>query len=691
METLSLYPKGFLLSFAAIISCLWVIYAVFIKKNFNKKIYKVYFFYALSFILWILSNAYFYSSLLNTFDKFYAVKMGLFANIVCIMGMIFAFYFSCLLRDNKEIKLWEKIFIFSVTLGNFALNLIPNLTVKDIKIFADGSFQLIQGDGILPFAVIAATTIILTFKNFFSLRKSKIKIKQIKVYYMLTGVSILITSIFIFDLFIPLFFKNYSYVWLPPLFCLAEIALFGYALLNELFYSKKHMFQKAFAYCANAAVYLMLLIVAVITCHNNPALKNPIAPILIYSTVILAHCIFNKRSFRFFDRLFNIIIYKNPLNKAQQIKETIKALPDSFDSINNWLIKLQDILEVKGAEFAYAGDASFNNLSEYFDGDYSGNIVKDTLDFKIAQCADKNGKRAKLTNLKNNMEKESVSLLVPIVNHQGEPAGILILKDKSAGGNFSYEELSELRILPEHAVRIVFKKENKEIITKDMLLALENRISSVIAAVNNAGLQEDIRYFSLIETYLDQLIIFIGIFSESMHYRANIIKTNKEPVKLSEIFDITMEGLGIDRYIDDSEDKIKIFFDINNNIKDKSFLLDKDLIAEAFYVIGANAVQFNNSAEKQLKIKAFIDDKKLILDFEDNGIGIKEENFEKIFEPLVAENTDYKCKECCKDIICADGVGLTYAKGAIEAHNGRIFVLKSKAGKTVIRVMLPVA
>ncbi|MBW1650454.1 MAG: hypothetical protein JRJ44_07235, partial [Deltaproteobacteria bacterium] len=38
---------------------------------------------------------------------------------------------------------------------------------------------------------------------------------------------------------------------------------------------------------------------------------------------------------------------------------------------------------------------------------------------------------------------------------------------------------------------------------------------------------------------------------------------------------------------------------------------------------------------------------------------------------------------------CADGVGLTYAKGAIEAHNGRIFVLKSKAGKTVIRVMLP--
>ncbi|MBW1650852.1 MAG: hypothetical protein JRJ44_09320, partial [Deltaproteobacteria bacterium] len=116
----------------------------------------------------------------------------------------------------------------------------------------------------------------------------------------------------------------------------------------------------------------------------------------------------------------------------------------------------------------------------------------------------------------------------------------------------------------------------------------------------NAGLQEDIRYFSLIETYLDQLIIFIGIFSESMHYRANIIKTNKEPVKLSEIFDITMEGLGIDRYIDDSEDKIKIFFDIDNNIKDKSFLLDKDLIAEAFYVIGANAVQFNNSAEKQL-------------------------------------------------------------------------------------------
>jgi signal transduction histidine kinase len=355
------------------------------------------------------------------------------------------------------------------------------------------------------------------------------------------------------------------------------------------------------------------------------------------------------------------------------------------------------MLEVKGAEFAYAQDASFKSFSGYFENDYSKCIIKETLDYKIEKHFGKNGKAKQLANLKKNMEKESIGVVMPVVNKAGKPEGIIILKDKSIGNNFSYEEIAGLRIMPEHAIRIFFKKENKNykqaVITQDVLLALENKISSLIKMFESSDLQQN---FKLMESALNQLIIFIGIFSEALQYRANMVKTDKKPVKLSEIFELTMEEL--ESNVDVEYDKSKVSFDISDKIKNRDFLFDKHLMPQAFEAIGLNALTFNDSNEKQLNIKAYIKDNNLIFDFEDNGIGIKEESFEKIFEPLISENSDYICKGCnastcfgCRHKTFANGVGLTYAKGIIEAHNGVIFVLKSKPQQTIIRIALPVS
>jgi signal transduction histidine kinase len=180
-----------------------------------------------------------------------------------------------------------------------------------------------------------------------------------------------------------------------------------------------------------------------------------------------------------------------------------------------------------------------------------------------------------------------------------------------------------------------------------------------------------------------------------MRYKARIIKTAKYPVKLPKIFDLTIEELDLNTDID--LDVSKVSFEISDKIKNRNFLLDKNLITQAFEAIGLNALTFNDSTEKELKVKAFIRNKNLIFDFEDNGIGIKKEDFNKIFEPLVSGNGNYLCKDCaietcvdCRHKIFADGVGLTYAKGIIEAHNGEIFVLKSKPKHTIIRVVIPV-
>jgi hypothetical protein len=628
--------------------------------------------------------------------------MAKFSNIVCSLGGLAAFYFSCLLRDEeeKQVKLWEKIFMIFIFTETLVFNLMPNVTVTNVKIINAGQFELIQGKLAGFFFLTAILMILLTVKNFFSIRKTKLKVKKIKVYYMLLGVILLLSSILIFLILFPLLFKNYNYAWVPPLFSLAEIALFGYALLSRLFFSPKHMLQKFLAYSSNTAVYIIPLIIAVNICNNNLAFINPTTQILIYSAILLSCFIFNKKSFGFFDKLFNLIIHKSDKNRTEQIKELIKQMPETKAGIDKWLKRLQAMLQIKGAEFAFAQDASFKSFSDYFENDYSKCIVKETLDYKIEKRFGKNGNSRQLAKLKRRMENKSIGIIIPVVNKKGQPEGAVILKDKSIGDNFSYEEIAALRILPERAIRIPFKKDNKHykkaFITEDALLAVDNKISSLITTLNSPELQKDINYLQLTETALDRLITFIGIFAESMRYKARIIKTAKYPVKLPELFDLTIEELDLNTDID--LDTSKVSFEISDKIKSRNFLLDKNLITQAFEAIGLNALTFNDSMEKELKVKAFIRNKNLIFDFEDNGIGIKKEDFNKIFEPLVSGNRNYLCKDCaietcvdCRHKIFADGVGLTYAKGIIEAHNGEIFVLKSKPKHTIIRVIIPIS
>ena len=64
--------------------------------------------------------------------------------------------------------------------------------------------------------------------------------------------------------------------------------------------------------------------------------------------------------------------------------------------------------------------------------------------------------------------------------------------------------------------------------------------------------------------------------------------------------------------------------------------------------------------------------KGIIIDIEDNGIGIAEDKLHKIFDKF------YRIDQ--KENISGTGLGLTVVREIIEAHNGRIFV-ESKIGK----------
>jgi len=110
----------------------------------------------------------------------------------------------------------------------------------------------------------------------------------------------------------------------------------------------------------------------------------------------------------------------------------------------------------------------------------------------------------------------------------------------------------------------------------------------------------------------------------------------------------------------------------------------KHLLQRAFYNLGINAVKYGKRGGR-LDIKMFeeYERRKLIIEFQDDGIGIFEDEKEDIFyEGFRGTNVRDKYKGA------GEGLGLTIARDIIEAHNGFIELIKC-GSPTVFRVTLP--
>lgn len=80
------------------------------------------------------------------------------------------------------------------------------------------------------------------------------------------------------------------------------------------------------------------------------------------------------------------------------------------------------------------------------------------------------------------------------------------------------------------------------------------------------------------------------------------------------------------------------------------------------------------------KFEEFKEEKnRITLDIEDNGVGIKGEDFNKIFMPFYSN----------KHVKNSYGLGLFIARSMAIKMGGDIFVKESKPNKTIIRIMIP--
>lgn len=179
-------------------------------------------------------------------------------------------------------------------------------------------------------------------------------------------------------------------------------------------------------------------------------------------------------------------------------------------------------------------------------------------------------------------------------------------------------------------------------------------------------------YLSLIEQSINKLDHFIlDIINYSRNSRMQVIA---KEINFNDLLNESIESL---KYMEGAEE-VRSIKNINTPVP---FYSDYSRLLIIFNNIISNAVRYRDTWKKEsyLEISITTEEKKAVIVFSDNGVGIPEEYVENIFKMFFRANADSK----------GSGLGLYIVKGAVEKMNGDISVDSRLGEGTTFYIEIP--
>ncbi|HEX5172469.1 MAG TPA: PAS domain S-box protein [Cyclobacteriaceae bacterium] len=201
-------------------------------------------------------------------------------------------------------------------------------------------------------------------------------------------------------------------------------------------------------------------------------------------------------------------------------------------------------------------------------------------------------------------------------------------------------------------------------------------LSSILGLVNLAkvpGNPDDLsEYIDLIGTKVEHLDHFISdVLSHSKNLKMEV---SLAKVEMAQIIDRTFSDL---HYLRGAREMLR-----HVKVEGVDFYSDPWRIMEIFRNLISNAIkyrQMNGSRTPEVWIKVHVDNLRADISFADNGIGISQENLNRIFEMFfrATEQSD------------GSGIGLYIVKNAVEKLGGQISVASKQGEGTRFNIVLP--
>ena len=215
----------------------------------------------------------------------------------------------------------------------------------------------------------------------------------------------------------------------------------------------------------------------------------------------------------------------------------------------------------------------------------------------------------------------------------------------------SYEDLDEFVYITSHDLREPLRgmKNFSDFLIEDYADKLDEDGRKYLETIKKLG--------GRIETYLDSLMFYSRLAREELHYQS---------VSLAELIENIKKS-----YMIDSQGKLKISFES----KEVNLCCDLSRLTRILGSLIQNGVCYNLSEQKNIHISHQKMDNQLhLFSVKDNGIGMREEDWERIFKV-------FKRLHPKEDFGGGTGFGLTAAKKLVELHGGELWVESSHEGK----------
>jgi signal transduction histidine kinase len=704
----------------------WVIHIVFVKKNFHKRIYRIYFSCAFFALLWTLSNAYFQSNLLFLLGTGVAKFMALLANLTASFAGIGFYSMACLFGNpEKKFSLGNRVFITFLVLQNLLFNFIPNLTVQDVKIFENGTFELIFGQWNDVFFAIGGLIILLAFIKFsLAIRKKRDGIQNVKFYYILFGMSLMYGSIIVFSIILPTFFENFDYVWIPPILSIFDVLITGYGVLVQRFSSLKFVF----ANLLKAAVALALGVGAA------------------WATWFIFHFIFRESSWGFvhiasiisllFVYFQSFRLFRSPLFYrffGTTSVEHFQNIISDFQKQNTIYTTLQEFKEDLQKKFCHQlgissvqiiildpdSEKLYPNLAKYCQ------IYPQILITKEIQFQKFNEKKCfSFWNELNSLGE----VFLPLYHPSQTLIGFFILGKKPLDKIYSKEEIEAIAqarsYLSLNLTGILFnsqlhqevqrktealQEQNKAMQLQNEQINAQNREIGNLLAHKTKLLAQQSDFIALTAHELRTPLAIAMLHAEQMLFTPGVQKAVKKQAggiqrsleKLKNLMDKLFEVLQydlnkinitpeetdvvefIERVFEDFQPFMKeknLHFSLQNKIKraSKAFF-DPIYMRQLMQNLLTNAIKFTPDNGKVI-LSAKEDRKFFIFQVADSGEGVPEETKEEIFKKFKSNHTMQSP---------GIGLGLYVCKKIIELHKGKIWVEDNPEGGAIFIVEIP--
>ena len=649
---------------------------------------------------------------LNTFPGFseYILRIPLHLAYL-IVPPLFVHFTLIFQRDNTT--KWRKL-LYTYYIVAIVLALLINIAfIYALNVFNDSSIDtyLILFNLVRVYLIIGVIFSISLFVRALTVEKGSVEKKQLK--WLLFGFIIGPLS-FVLLWVLPILFSGKALVpeeLVMMLLCAVPIT-FAIAIIKYHLLNIDEVLNRSIVYAIVIVLLLVLysisIFIFVSSFHvSNQTIVSAIAAVLL---AVLFQPMKTKVQ-QFVDKKFFRVQY-NFREELNKFTSTIKNYND-INSLGEYLIREIDFLiPVEKIAFSMIDERTrklFIKSQKNFD-----NIANKSLRIKpenllrkwFQAAAIKNKVEAEAdisTIFQNTLIRWEISLVVPIKSVKEELYGFLILGNKKSGTRFSTEDVDLLKDvginvgttierikLQEQLIREKLTAERLEELNKqkslfvstvshdfktpltsikifaEMLLENEKRLSDKSKNHLEIIEGETDRLTRLINNVLDFSKIEKGV----KEYSFREIHFNKIIKNVIELMQYTLKMKGFN-------------LDTNLEVFDDLIYGDADAITEAIENIISNAIRFS-SEKKEIQVFTYAKDNFSCVSVKDNGIGIDQNDLNKIFDPF------YRSENAKVQKIEGTGLGLPIVKHIIEAHKGKILIESNPEKGSTFTLCFPI-